>query len=193
MPVYEGKCHTHINRQTVGRCEMTALQGFSSRHWHPPRLNWLWRRPSLLSSGHCRLRSRIRGVAPTRLHTEQRLFTKTILFLNVTFSVSREAQSVQRLTTYCMTGIRSLTGAKNFLLASASIWGPPSLLSNGGPFTGGKVRPERDADHSPTSTAEVNNERVNLLSPARLDGLRRDRYKCYFHRARVTVYTLQCI
>ena len=35
-------------------------------------------------------------------------------------------------------------------------WGPPSLLYNGyRVFPGGKVRPGRDADPSPTSSAEV--------------------------------------
>ena len=35
-------------------------------------------------------------------------------------------------------------------------WGPPSLLYNGYQvFPGGKVRPGRDADHSPPSNAEV--------------------------------------
>jgi len=37
--------------------------------------------------------------------------------------------------------------------------GPPSLLYNGYPvFPGGKVRPERAADHSPTSSAAVMEE-----------------------------------
>jgi len=35
-------------------------------------------------------------------------------------------------------------------------WRPPSLLYNGyRVFPGGKVRPGRDADHSPPSSAEV--------------------------------------
>ena len=35
-------------------------------------------------------------------------------------------------------------------------WGPPSLLYNGYRlFPGGKLRPERAADHSPTSSAAV--------------------------------------
>jgi hypothetical protein len=38
--------------------------------------------------------------------------------------------------------------------------------STGGPFPGGKVRPGRDADHSPPSSAEVENEQeLYLLSP----------------------------
>jgi hypothetical protein len=31
-------------------------------------------------------------------------------------------------------------------------------MGTGGPLPGGKVRPGRDADHSPTSSAEVKNE-----------------------------------
>jgi len=39
-------------------------------------------------------------------------------------------------------------------------WGPPSLLYNGYPvFPGGKVRPGRDADHSPPSSAVVMEEK----------------------------------
>jgi hypothetical protein len=40
------------------------------------------------------------------------------------------------------------------------LWGPPSPLYNGyrGPFPGAKARPGRDADHSPASSAEVENE-----------------------------------
>ena len=38
-------------------------------------------------------------------------------------------------------------------------WGPPSLLYNGyRVFPGGKVRPERAADHSPPSSAAVMEE-----------------------------------
>jgi hypothetical protein len=41
-------------------------------------------------------------------------------------------------------------------------WGPPSLLYNGyRVFPGGKLRPGRDADPSPPSSAEVKN-RVEL-------------------------------
>jgi hypothetical protein len=31
-------------------------------------------------------------------------------------------------------------------------------MGTGGPFTGAKARPGRDADHSPTSSAKVDNE-----------------------------------
>jgi hypothetical protein len=39
-------------------------------------------------------------------------------------------------------------------------------MGTGGPFSGAKARPGRDADHSPPSSAEVVNEYVlYLLSP----------------------------
>jgi hypothetical protein len=39
-------------------------------------------------------------------------------------------------------------------------------MGTGGPFPGAKVRPGRDADHSPPSSAEVKNEQeLYLLSP----------------------------
>jgi len=46
-------------------------------------------------------------------------------------------------------------------------WGPPSLLYNGyRVFPGGKVRPGRDADPSPHSSAEVKNRvELYLYSP----------------------------
>jgi hypothetical protein len=39
-------------------------------------------------------------------------------------------------------------------------------MGTGGPLPGGKARPGRDADHSPPSSAEVQNElELYLLSP----------------------------
>jgi hypothetical protein len=39
-------------------------------------------------------------------------------------------------------------------------------MGTGGPFPRGKARPERDADHSPPSSAEAENEcKLYLLSP----------------------------
>jgi hypothetical protein len=38
-------------------------------------------------------------------------------------------------------------------------------MGTGDPFSGGKARPGRDADHSPPSSAEVKNEEQYLLSP----------------------------
>jgi hypothetical protein len=45
-------------------------------------------------------------------------------------------------------------------------------VGTGGPFPGDKARPERDADHSPPSSADVvNEEELDLLSPTRLHGV----------------------
>jgi hypothetical protein len=60
-------------------------------------------------------------------------------------------------------GVRFPTEAKGIFLyplCPDQLWGPPSLLYNGyrGPFPGAKARPGRDADHSPPSSVEVENE-----------------------------------
>jgi len=50
-------------------------------------------------------------------------------------------------------------GGARFSARADRPWGPPSLLYNGYRFfPGGKVRPERDADHSPPSSAAVMEE-----------------------------------
>jgi hypothetical protein len=58
--------------------------------------------------------------------------------------------------------VRSSAKAKDFPLPLCPdrLWGTPSLLYNGyrGSFPGAKARPERDADHSFPSSAEVENE-----------------------------------
>jgi hypothetical protein len=60
-------------------------------------------------------------------------------------------------------GVRSPAGAKNFssslFVQTGSGAHPASYaIGTGGPFSGGKARPGRDADHSPPSSAEVLNE-----------------------------------
>jgi hypothetical protein len=60
-------------------------------------------------------------------------------------------------------GVRSPAGAKDFssnlCVQTGSGAHPASCtMGTGGPFPGGKVRPGRDADHSPPSSAEVVNE-----------------------------------
>jgi hypothetical protein len=60
-------------------------------------------------------------------------------------------------------GVRSPAGAKDFssslFVQSGSGTHPASCtMGTGGPFPGGKARPGRDADHSPPSNAEVENE-----------------------------------
>jgi hypothetical protein len=59
--------------------------------------------------------------------------------------------------------VRSPAGAKDFscslCVQTGSEAQPTScIMSTGGPFPGGKARPGRNADHSPPSTAEVENE-----------------------------------
>jgi hypothetical protein len=59
--------------------------------------------------------------------------------------------------------IRSPAGAKDFsssLCVQTGSGAHPvsSPVGTGGPFPGGKARPGRDADHSPPSSAEVENE-----------------------------------
>jgi hypothetical protein len=60
-------------------------------------------------------------------------------------------------------GVRSPAGAKDFFSSLCVHTGsgahPASCtMGTGGPFPGGKARPGRDADHSPSSSAEVVNE-----------------------------------
>jgi hypothetical protein len=60
-------------------------------------------------------------------------------------------------------GVRSPVGAKDFssiLCVQTSSGAHPAScpMGTGGPFPGGKARPEREADHSPQSSAEVVNE-----------------------------------
>jgi hypothetical protein len=60
-------------------------------------------------------------------------------------------------------GVRSPAGAKDFssslFVQTGSGAHPASrTMGTGGPFSGGKARLGRDADHSPSSCAEVVNE-----------------------------------
>jgi hypothetical protein len=60
-------------------------------------------------------------------------------------------------------GVRSPAEAKDFssilCIQTDSGAHPASCtMGTGGPFSGGKARPGRDADHSPPSTAEIENE-----------------------------------
>jgi hypothetical protein len=69
------------------------------------------------------------------------------------------------------TVVRSPAGAKDFssnpCVQTGSGAHPASCtMGTGGPFSGGKARPGRDADHTPPSSAEVENEyELYLLSP----------------------------
>jgi hypothetical protein len=60
-------------------------------------------------------------------------------------------------------GVRFPAEAKDFsssLCVQTGSWAHPAscTMGTGGPFPGSKARPERDADHSPPSSAEVENE-----------------------------------
>jgi hypothetical protein len=60
-------------------------------------------------------------------------------------------------------GVRSPAGAKDFssiICVQTGCGAHPasSPMGTGGPFLGGKAWPERNADHSPPSSAEVVNE-----------------------------------
>jgi hypothetical protein len=60
-------------------------------------------------------------------------------------------------------GVRSPAGAKDFsssLCVQTDSGAHPAscTMGTGGPFPGGNTRPGRDADHSPPSSAEVENE-----------------------------------
>jgi hypothetical protein len=60
-------------------------------------------------------------------------------------------------------GVRSAAGAKDFssilcVWTSSGVHPGSCPMDTGVPFPGGKARPGRDADHSPPSSAEVENE-----------------------------------
>jgi hypothetical protein len=60
-------------------------------------------------------------------------------------------------------GVRSPAGAKDFsssfrVQTGSGVHPASCTMGTGGPFPGGKARPERDADHLPLSSAEVVNE-----------------------------------
>jgi hypothetical protein len=81
-------------------------------------------------------------------------------------------------------GVRSPAEAKDF---SCSLWvqtvsgaHPASCtMGTGGPFPEDEVRPRRDADHSPLSTAEVVNENYTSFPPKRLHGVWWDSFTFY--------------
>jgi hypothetical protein len=60
-------------------------------------------------------------------------------------------------------GVRSPAGAKDFssilcVQTGSGAHTASCTMGTGGPFPGVKVRPGRDADHSPPSSVEVENE-----------------------------------
>ena len=78
----------------------------------------------------------------------------------MSYCVSRTSLRVRLTTDYGLDGTGSNPGGDEiFRTCPDRPWGPPSLLYNGyRVFPGGKVRPGRDADHSPPSSAAVMEE-----------------------------------
>ena len=75
------------------------------------------------------------------------------------YVVGRIAQLVQRLATGWTVRGSNPGGGNIFRTCPDLPWGPPSLLHNGYQvFPGGKERPGRDADPSPSSSAVVKKE-----------------------------------
>jgi hypothetical protein len=89
-----------------------------------------------------------------------------LLFAYADWVVSRVAQSVQCPATDWTTGRsrfdlrqRRKDFSSNLCVQTGSGAHPAfCTMGTGGPFTEGKARPGRDADHSPPSSAEVENE-----------------------------------
>jgi hypothetical protein len=96
---------------------------------------------------------------PLNIH----MFTHSSFKYFITVHQGRVAQSVQRLPTgWTVRGSNPGGGGEILRTCPDRPWGPPSLLYDGcRVFPGRNVRPGRDADPSPTSSAEVKN-RVDL-------------------------------
>jgi hypothetical protein len=80
-----------------------------------------------------------------------------LLFLHVTIGYHKDS------TTDWINGVRSPTDPEDFpsnLCVQTDSGAHPAscTMGTGGSLSGGKVRPERDADHSPPSSAEVKKE-----------------------------------
>jgi hypothetical protein len=89
------------------------------------------------------------------------------LYLSYSIFIRSRDSSVSIVSDYGLDnraiGVRSPVGAKDFssslFVQTGSGAHPASCtMGAGGPFPGGKARPERDADHSPPSSSEVVNE-----------------------------------
>jgi hypothetical protein len=86
---------------------------------------------------------------------------------NVTYNTRSRGNSVSIVSGYGLDDraieVRSQAGTKDFssslCVQTGSGAHPASCtMGTGGPFPGGKALPGRDADHSPPSSAEVENE-----------------------------------
>jgi hypothetical protein len=100
-----------------------------------------------------------RSVPGTDLHLTENIRVAT-------WTASRVAQSVQCLATEWMTGLskfdprqRQKDFSCSLCVQTGSGADPTSCtMGTGGPFPRAKARPGRDPDHSPPSSAKVENE-----------------------------------
>jgi hypothetical protein len=92
---------------------------------------------------------------------------KLLIILHVYLYSRSRVSSVSIMSDYGLDdraiGVRFPAGAKDFSCSLCVQTGsgahPASYTTGtGGPFRGGKAQPGRDADHSPTPSAEVENE-----------------------------------
>jgi hypothetical protein len=90
-----------------------------------------------------------------------------IIYLFMVFLLVSRGSSVSIVSGYGLDDraieVRSPAGEEDFssslCVQTGSGAHPASCtMDTGGPFLGGKARPERDANHSPPSSAEVENE-----------------------------------
>jgi hypothetical protein len=88
-------------------------------------------------------------------------------FTYIQFSGAEVAQSAQCLTTDWTTGVRSPAEAKDVSSSLCVQTCPASyLMGTMGHFPGSKAWPGSEADHSPSSSAEIENEQeLYFLSP----------------------------
>jgi hypothetical protein len=110
------------------------------------------------------------AIVISRTHLRGPLRGLSIIIRRIIINTYNNAQSVHCLTTEWTTGIRSPAEAKNFsssfCVQTSSEAHPASYpMSTEGPCSEGKARPRRDADHSPPSSAEVENEKELYPSP----------------------------
>jgi hypothetical protein len=112
----------------------------------------------------------------TRIHVAAKNFTTNCLRHIILFDIFHVlyklqwaglAQSVERLPTGWTVRGSNPGGGEIFRTCPDRPWGPPSLLYDGyRVFPGCKVRPGRDSDPSPPSSAEVKNRvELYLYSP----------------------------
>jgi hypothetical protein len=95
-------------------------------------------------------------------------------------------------------GVRSPAGAKDFssslCLQTGSGANPASCtMGTGGPFPGGKARPGRDADQSPPSSAEVENEYELYLLPPQAPPWHVEGLLLLLEKSILTYFSLVCL